>query len=431
MNQFKRQYWSPLLNAPVPIFLTLYTLALMTSMSGMEIFGWGACALTLVYIFIVKVSKLRDFRLFRLGVEVPLVGLILVAYLGLKFNAPDVDPLEPMGKLRWILMLYLLTFAFEVAPILNRLLNTLIAGGTLVGIYAIYQHFTGIDLVRGDNRAVTIAPFEGAEVFSNTGFLSHHLTYGYSFSMIICFSFAAFLLGRKKPWYLRLGFLMSVVIIGMSLIWTYGRGVWLATALSFLLMVSYVSRKHLIGFLLLMGLAGGIVYQTSPGLRERAQSVWDSGYFSNDDRRAVWKANYEMFLDHPWMGVGYTQNEALLGSYYEKLGLKKEFGGHAHNNYLQMLSTTGILGFICYTLFILSFLLMTHRLWTDVPETHFWHRVLVLGALGAQISLHTGGITQWNFGDAENTHVFIFILAIVAYMSERYARGIVPDDYSL
>lgn len=431
MEKLGKQYWGTLLHAPVPFFLCLYALSLMVSMSGMEIFGWGACILTLVYILVNKAVKMREFYLFRLGVEVPLLGLLLVVWMSLTFNAPEAGLLEPIGKLRWILMLYLLTFALEVSPVLNRILHIFIVAGTIVGGYAIFQHFTGVDIIRGDHRAVTPAPFEGADVFQNSGFLSHHLTYGYSFSMILCFSFAALLLSRRKPWYVRLGFLSSVIIIGLSLVWTYGRGVWLATAIAFLIMTSYVSRKHLIVFLLIVGSLCGVVYETNPGLRERVASVWDAGYFSNDDRRAVWKANFEMFSDHPWMGVGYLQNEVLLGEYYKKLGIEKEFGGHAHNNYLQMLSTTGILGFFCYMLFILSFLLMTHRLWTDVPETHFWHRVLVLGALGAQLSLHTGGITQWNFGDAENNHLFIFILAMMAYMSERYARGIVPDDYSL
>ena len=96
-----------------------------------------------------------------------------------------------------------------------------------------------------------------------------------------------------------------------------------------------------------------------------------------------------------------------------------------------MLSTTGIIGFSCYMFFILAFLLMTHRLWTEVPRSHYWHRVFVLGALGAQVAVHAGGLTQWNFGDPEVNHLFVFILAVVAYMNERYLRGIVPDDYAL
>src|SRR5206468_1777859 len=112
----------------------------------------------------------------------------------------------------------------------------------------------------------------------------------------------------------------------------------------------------------------------------------DRGYYSNEDRRNVWKANIAMFKDHIWTGIGAGQNEERLDEYYKKLGIESTFGGHAHNNYIQMLSTTGLLGFFFYMLFILSFLLMTHRLWGDIPETHFWHRVVALGALGAQIS---------------------------------------------
>ncbi len=220
-------------------------------------------------------------------------------------------------------------------------------------------------------------------------------------------------------------------MIGLSLLWTYGRGVWLATGLSFFIIAAYVSKKHMLALIVIVGIIGGVLYTGNDGFHERFSSIWASKYTSNTDRQDLWRANLAMFQDHPWIGVGYGQNEEILGEYFKKLEIKNEFGGHAHNNYLQMLSTTGLLGTICYLFFILSFLLLTHRLWLEIPKTHYWHRVIVLGALGAQVCMHAGGVTQWNFGDAEVNHLYIFILAMVGYLSERYARGIVPDDYSL
>lgn len=414
----------------VPIFLFLYTIALLTSMSGMEIFGWGTCALTLLYI---TGSLLRAKRpdVFTLGCEIPLFFLLIVAWAGLSINAPDADFLTAFGKLRWVLMLYLLAYSFSLQSNLNRILNTLMVVGTIVGCYAIFQHFTGIDIIRGDHRSVTIAPFEGATVYQNTGFLSHHLTYGYSFGMLICFPLAAFLLGQRRSLSFKLMSGFSVLVIGLSLLWTYGRGVWLATALSFFVIAAYVSKKHMMALIVIVGIIGGVLYTGNTGFQERFSSIWASNYHSNTDRQDLWRANLAMFQDHPWIGVGYGQNEEILGEYFKKLEIKNEFGGHAHNNYLQMMSTTGLLGTICYLFFILSFLLSTHRLWLEIPRTHYWHRVIVLGALGAQVCMHAGGVTQWNFGDAEVNHLYIFILAMVAYLSERYARGIVPDDYSL
>ncbi len=420
-----------ILDAPIPIFISLYALSLLTSMSGMEIFGWATCAFTLLYILANHFMRMREFYFFRLGVELPLLGLIFIVWLGLTINAPDAEKLDPMGSLRWILMLYLFTYTLELFPSLNKIMYIFLFGGTLVGAYGIFQHFTCLDLVRGAERPLTFAPVEGATTCQSIGFMSHHLTYGYSAGMFICFAFAGFLLGKRKSTWHRIGFFISTVVIALSLLWTYGRGVWIAVILAFFVMTSYVSKKHFFSFILIAAIIFGVVYTSNPELKERFNSIWSDQNFSNVERQGLWKANFEMFKDHPWLGVGYGQNLPRLQEYYQKVNVTREWGGHAHNNYLQMLSTTGILGFFCYMLFILTFLLMTHRLWLEVPETHFWHRVIILGALGAQICLHTGGITQWNFGDAEVNHLFIFILAMVAFLAEKYARGIVPDDYAL
>ncbi|MBX9769554.1 MAG: O-antigen ligase family protein, partial [Bdellovibrionales bacterium] len=191
------------------------------------------------------------------------------------------------------------------------------------------------------------------------------------------------------------------------------------------------AKRYFFGTLLSGAAIFSAAYATSEGFRERFTSIWDQNFFSNVERKNVWKANLQMFYDHPWFGIGLGQNEARLGEYYQRLGVQSEFGGHAHNNYFQYLATTGIIGFACYMIFILTLLLATQRLWSEIPRTHFWHRVIALGALGAQVSMHVGGLTQWNFGDAEVNHMFVFIAAVILYLNERYGRGIVPDDYAL
>ncbi len=279
--------------------------------------------------------------------------------------------------------------------------------------------------------AVTPAPFTGSDVYQSVGLMSHHLTYGYLFSMVFCFPLAALMLNRHRSSVFKISLFIAVIIIGLSLLWTYGRGVWIATLCAVLFMAAYVSRKALFSILIIGAIAFGTLYSSNPGFRERLDSIWASNYTSNTDRQDLWRANLEMLSDHPWIGIGWNQNEVRIGEYYERLGITNSFGGHAHNNYLQILATTGMLGFIFYMLFIIGFLLLTHRLWSDVPKSHYWHKVFVLGALGSQISLHAGGLTQWNFGDAEVNHFLIFVLSVIAYMAERYSIGVVPDDHSL
>lgn len=421
--------------SPIPFLISLYTLALLTSMSGMEIAGWATAFLTLNYIVLDRFTKEREFSFFRLGADLSLIGFLIVVVAGLALNAPEADFMKEVGSIRWVLMLYLLTYAFALFPGINKLIYIIIGVGAVIGAYGIFQHFTGIDLrqewgLRAES-AVTPAPISNPDVYQSVGLMSHHLTYGYLFSMVMCFPLAALMLSRSRSTLFKLGMALATSVIALSLVWTYGRGVWIATAAAVLFMGAYVSRKTLFGLLVLLGIVGGTLYSANDGFKQRLDTVWSGESRSNSDRQDLWRANVEMFGDHPWIGVGWNQNEGLVASYYERLGITNSFTGHAHNTYLQIMANTGILGFGFYAFFILGFLLMTHRLWSDVPKSHYWHRVVVLAALGSQISLHAGGLTQWNFGDAEVNHFFIFVLALVAYMSERYGSGVVPDDHSL
>jgi O-antigen ligase len=424
-----------IIGTPVPYFMILYSVALLTSMSGMELCSWTVASLTLFYIILDLPSKQREFRFFGLGTDLSLLGFLIVVVVGLYINAPQANFVTELGSLRWMLLLYLLSYSFALFPGLNKLFYIIIGLSAIVAAYAIFQHFTGIDLryewgLRAQS-AVTPAPFTGSNVYQSVGLMSHHLTYGYLFSMIFCFPLAALMLNRRRSSLLRIFLLLTVTVIGLSLLWTYGRGVWIATLCAILFMAAYVSRKALFGILVIGAIAFGILYSSNTGFRERLDSIWATHYTSNTDRQDLWRANWEMLADHPWIGIGWNQNEGRVQEYYTRLGITNSFSGHAHNNYMQILATTGVLGFLFYNLFIIGFLLMTHRLWSDVPKSHYWHKVFVLGALGSQISLQAGGLTQWNFGDAEVNHFFIFVLATIAYMAERYSDGVVPDDYSL
>jgi O-antigen ligase len=404
-------------------------------MAGMEIFGWASCTLAFAYALTDIMSPNKEFHFFLIGPDFPLWGLLIIVAIGLQLNAPEADFLKFFGQLRWVLMLYLLTYCLDLFPGINKFFKIFMVLGTLIAGYGIFQHFTGIDLrhtlLHRPESAVTVAPFGDGALFQAVGLFSHHLTYGYSFSMLICFPFAALLLSKERSWLFKVATLISTVTIGLSLLWTYGRGVWIATFVAMAFVTLYVNKRILMGFLLSAALVGGGLYTFHPDIQGRFNSLFDSQYHSNSDRRDLWKANFAMFQDHPWIGIGYAQNEIRTAEYYKKLNHNAQFVGHAHNSYINWLSTTGLLGLTCYTLFILSFLMMSHRLWGEVPESHFWHRAIVLGALGAQISMHVGGMTQWNFGDAEVNHLFIFCLAVVAYLSNRYSRGIVPDDHAL
>lgn len=413
------------------VFLYLYVVALTCSMAAMEITSWTVVLLLILYVVAGRLGHKPGIEFHTIGAEFPLLIFIFVVILGLRLNAPESDFVFALGSLRNLVLLFTFTYALQLNKNLNRLFMIMIVCATIVSAYAIWQHFTGIDLWRQTHRALVPVPWGDQSSFQSVGFFSHHLTYGHSYMMILCLPTAALLLGRRMKWWQTLLCLISFSLLLTSLIFTYGRGVWIAIGVALPIMAFFASRKLFVAAVLLLAVAGGVLYKINPTIRERAASVFAENYTSNEERKKLWQANMEMFHDHPWIGVGYRQNEPLSEIYFKKLEIQDGMSGHAHSNYVELLATTGFIGFSCYMIFILAFVLITARLFASIPTTHFWHRVFALAALGAQIAFHVGGLTQWNFGDAEVQHQFLFWLAIVAYMSQRYYAHIVPDDHSI
>ncbi len=424
-----------IIGTPIPLLLLLYPIALLTSISVIEILGGVIGVLTFFYILIDILGKKREFRLFPIPGTFSLIGFIIIVYLGLIINAPEANIWKQFIHMHWIVFLFILPHTFTLFPGLNKLFTILIVTASIVSIYAIVQHFTGLDLnyligLR-DETAATVALHSDGKFYLSKGFFDHHLSYGYAYTLVICLSIAALLLGQKQTVLFKAMTALSCLLIGFSLVFTYGRGVWMAACAAVLFMALYTNKR--IFFLVLSSLLGVFIlmYSTSNTFSDRFDTFLSTTYSSNKVRINTWKANMAMFADHPWLGIGYMQNETKTAEYYEKLGIEETFISDAHNNYIQVLSTTGILGFLFYMLFILSFLFANHQLLMKIPKTHYWHRVFALGILGGQIAIHVGSLTIHTWGSSQIYHIFVFLLACMAYMYERYSNEIIPNDHSL
>jgi O-antigen ligase len=342
---------------PVIAFFFIYALALTCSMAAMEIGSWGIAIFFFIYWLADTCSSKKTIELHTLGAELPIIGLIIVVLAGLWHSPAITDSGSfwfSFGSLRNLALLFFITYAFQLVRNLNALFLTIVSGATIVACYGIWQHFTGIDLWRGDNRALMPITWGDKSVYSTVGLFSHHLTFGHSYMMILCLPWAALLLYKRRPWYQTLGIIAVFFILLTSIIFTYGRGVWIALAVALPFMAMFASRKLFILSLLTLSVLGGVLFKASPYFKDRALSVFDQTYHSNEDRKKIWAINVQMFHDQPWIGVGYRQNETLSQEYFTKMGILEGMSGHAHSNYLEMLATTGILGFSCYMLFILS-----------------------------------------------------------------------------
>lgn len=410
------------LKSAMPTLVFLYALATLTTMAGMEIFGWLLFAVTLC-LFAVDRKSWGDQPLLETADKV-LLALFAVITLSAVFSPyQDIDRVFVIGNGRFVFLYIGIRLALE------SLRPTQIASGIkallplvgLIAVYSISQFFTGYDLV----RSARFEAFSASGYFRSGGMWGTAMTFAHSMALSFFFPFSIALFGvPEKPWVRRLAIAVTVVA-GLSLVTSFTRGAWLGLAGGALVVAFYYSRKaalHILLGLIALVIAGSIA---STHFRERLVSIVSTEKSSNTIRIDLWKANIEMFKEHPVFGVGYGVNEDLVATYFQKMGIVQEFNGHAHNNYLQFLAGTGITGLILFLAFSGLMFAMAHRLLKAPPGTRppgsSWSRVLAAAAMGGMVALHVGGLTECNFKDAEVNHQYMLILALLttAYRQNR------------
>ncbi len=126
---------------------------------------------------------------------------------------------------------------------------------------------------------------------------------------------------------------------------------------------------------------------------------------SINNRILTWQSAIEGFKDKPILGYGLENQKYVFSKYYNANNTEQWFD-KAHNNYLDILLTSGILGFFVYLLiiFVVFFILFKSVLKKD----------FYLGAL--LISFFVAYLVQ-NFFIFDSIISYVFIISIFAFIS--------------
>lgn len=420
----------------IPYLMMLYAISLLVANSASETLKWIICLLIFSYIVTDKFSLNREIKLFKIGGDIWIWVLAGIGVLSLIVNYLEniertkdfIDILTfkhffwyeflryLFKSLSWIVPLYLFTYAFVLFPGINRLIDILIVVGTVVSVYGIIQHFTGLDLRHVFKFSDYYGVYKLHDKYHVIGFLTHHLKYGYCLSMILCLVLARLVTGNFSNYRVAAFLGLSSVLMALSIMWTYSRGAWISMAAAILAMCFFINRRVFVGALLIVFVGGGLLYLVMPDIKSRVHTITDVEY--NSERVEVWTGHMEGFYDNPVLGVGPWQNHKLTGC-------------HAHNTYIEWMSSVGIIGTISYLLFILAFMLITYDLLLEIPRNNANHRSFVLGAMGVQVVVHLGGLTNVAFIDSHIGRLFIFIMCILAYMNHKYKTSVIQGDSQL
>jgi O-antigen ligase len=230
----------------------------------------------------------------------------------------------------------------------------------------------------------------------------------------------------------RLETLMTggIILQLIGLLLTHTRGAWLALAGGLGVATVLLRKRACFVVAAVLALVVVVFAASDSGVREKVFSIPRTIHGPTDvnvsTRFVLWDVSWELIKRHPLLGIG-------MGDFSieaEKLvdGRHTETVTDAHNIFLQVLTTRGLVGFIPFVFFWLVLLRSLWRARSHPPDrrgsagaglgTYF-----VNGVFAAAVALLIGALSENNIDDSEVFIAFMFLLG----MAKSYS--LYPEPY--
>lgn len=329
-----------------------------------------------------------------------LLLMFLSVVLSVVFNLDIIDrPMKNIFKGKYFIFAFFWVLMFQNffkneidrSKFIKVLLWTFLIATSIASLSGVVAMFTGMNYLK-------MKP--GCHATRACGLYGMYMTYGYGISLFVILN-AGLLVYRDKikeyvpTWLVALSFLINFA----GLYFSYARGGLLAFvfALPFFLLKKN-PKKFLIGML-----GGGLLLGSAILFVPKLNTVFLKRGGSNDQRIAFFQTAVKAWQEKPIFGYGYRNFEPNVKRLKKKYNIGHQyFGGHAHNNVLEHLASTGLLGAI--------FIILFHIFW--VLEMFKRDDLLAMIALPFVVNFATSGLFQYTFGDGENLFLIFAIYAL-------------------
>ena len=229
-------------------------------------------------------------------------------------------------------------------------------------------------------------------------------------------------------------------IIGAALFASWSRGAWLGFAVSLFVILVALPRRPLKGISLALALAALFAALWSAGLLPRSVvsriTTAATDLFSYNDvrganftpanfavieRLAHWQAAIGMAQDHPLFGVG-LGNYAIRYADYHLINWEAPLG-HAHNQYLNFLAETGVVGLAAYLAFWIAIFRVS---WKTLKHPDRAGRAVAVGLLGCWTYVAVHSVFDNLFVNNLFLHIGV-LLAVLAILHRQTTASLELD----
>jgi O-antigen ligase len=308
----------------------------------------------------------------------------------------------------WLLLIFfLIVNNVKEEKGVEKLLTILIAVSTVVGLYAIWQHYSGMDLYRNES----LEPRGG--VFISLGFFSHHLTFGGYLMLVFLPASALFLLARGSGLRRIIDF-CAPMVLGFSLVFSYARSAWLGAVMGILAFGALKGRKFVLLMMVGICVLALLIYVIEPTSWERVKEINLAKDKPESTRIRLWQTSIAMIKDSPVWGVGLGG----WGVLFDKYKVEGAYAAtcHPHNDYLNVAVNTGLLGLLAYLSIWAVFLYSTVRSVLKNTSSRL-ARSVQMGGIVAIVAFLFAGLLQCYYTDAEVNMLLMFILGLTTVLN--------------
>lgn len=308
------------------------------------------------------------------------------ALLTLVSALASFDPATSLIDLKQLVLFLMVpvVMCFARGALAMRVLNVVIAVGSVAGLYGVVQYsMLGYDHL--GNRP--------------EGSLSHYMTYSGVIMLILSAAFARLLFFSTEVVWPA----VAVPALAVALGATNTRGAWIGAAVAVAGLLA-IKRPRL---LWLAPVVAVVLFVVAPAsIQTRVLSIADPADPSNRDRVQMIAMGREMIADHPWFGVG-PEMVGVVYSRYLQPDPVHTYNPHLHNVPVQIAAERGLVALAAWLTFVAMTLVGLWRLLRLGQGV-----ALAAAGLAAVFAMLAAGLFEYNFGDSEFLMLFLALITL-------------------
>jgi len=420
------------MNVVMSVLFFLYLLSLLSSMAGMEFFGWGMFAIVVVigiyeYIRYRKnIIPAHPLTKYIMALAVVLiVSIVLSPYLA----SSEKGMWFYIGRTRSVLLF------LSNLIILQRFVKYKDAIKWMSWILLPMVLVMTFMAVSGYNPIKHIYTFHWDWVFSKgiRGFFVQYIEYAniYELYFFILAAFAMLYTEFKTSY--KVWLCLTVVVTLFSLAICGTRVVFLSIPFAlFIQMILSKNKKVYIYAFVVLALIVTSAYSISPFLVRKAKfTITNINKFGDNKRFDLWRSHIALFKDYPVTGVGFEMavQERIQKEYFSKIGISdKDYDTNykhavkkAHDMFLYMLSGSGILGLIAFLTLMVAYAVYFWRTLKAVMRSRDkYDKVFIIALAGASATLLSNMVFDTNLDSVRIAYNAVLIISLTAHLGLKY-----------